>query len=151
MAEHERSTVIEPAIRYFEVHPIVASADCETRMQIPARILRARNRATLVWLARFVFYISINAHVLVFLGMLSIVLQRFQNSIGDWRRDWQMLALRMETIFISAVAQTDRIAAGIRIAERSLNANSVLVFGDLEKLTLLLRLNAISSLIAVAV
>jgi len=32
--------MIEPAIRYFEVHPIVASADCETRMQIPARILR---------------------------------------------------------------------------------------------------------------
>jgi len=30
--------MIEPAIRYFEVHPIVASADCETRMQIPARI-----------------------------------------------------------------------------------------------------------------
>lgn len=27
-----------PAIRYFEVHPVVASADCETRMQIPARI-----------------------------------------------------------------------------------------------------------------
>lgn len=32
--------MIEPAIRYFEVHPIVASADCETRMQILARISR---------------------------------------------------------------------------------------------------------------
>jgi hypothetical protein len=39
-AERERSTMIESAIRYFEVHPIVTSADCETRMQIPAQILR---------------------------------------------------------------------------------------------------------------
>jgi len=41
--------MIEPAIRYFEVHPIVASADCETRMQIPARIGTTRYGLVKMW------------------------------------------------------------------------------------------------------
>ncbi|EGI57988.1 hypothetical protein G5I_13966 [Acromyrmex echinatior] len=131
MAERERSTMIEPAIRYFEVHPIVASADCETRMQIPARILRD-NKARSIMLKNLItvaklFYLMNAVNVMVvFLGMLGIVLQGSQDSRGDWRCDWQMLALRMETSFIGNVAQADGNAVIISIAERSLNANPVL-------------------------
>ena len=87
----------------------------------------------------------------VFLGMLGIVLQGSHDSRRDWRCDWQMLALRMETSFIGAVAQADGNAVVISITERSLNAKSVLVFGDIEKLTLLLCLDAICGLVAVAI
>ncbi|KYN41852.1 hypothetical protein ALC56_03782 [Trachymyrmex septentrionalis] len=164
MAERERSTVIKPAIRYFEVHPIVASADCETRMQIPARILRVYTfrfskklnarpimLKNLITVAKLLYlmnaanvmtlnglYVTMMFLQIVFLGMLGIVLQGSQDSRGDRRCNWQMLALRMETSFIGAVAQADGTAVVISIAERSLNAKSVLVFGDIEKLTLLL-------------
>ncbi|KYN17458.1 hypothetical protein ALC57_10250 [Trachymyrmex cornetzi] len=144
MAERERSTVIEPAIRYFEVHPIVASADCETRMQILARILREKARSIMLKnliIVTKLLYLMNAPNVMcdvVFLGMLGIVLQSSQDSRGDRRCNWQMLALRMETTFIGTVAQADRIAIVISIAERSLNTKSVLIFGDIEKLTLLL-------------
>lgn len=83
--------------------------------------------------------------------MLSDVLQGSQDGFGKRRRGRQMLALRVKTVFVGGVAQADGIAVGIGIAVGSLNANSVLVFGNLDELALLLRLDAISGLVAVAV
>lgn len=96
-------------------------------------------------------HITVTLLQVVFLGMLGVVLQGSQDGVRHRRRDRQMLALRMKTVFIGNVAQADGFAIDIGIAEGSLNLNSVFIFGDLDKLALLLRLDAISGLVAVAV
>lgn len=87
----------------------------------------------------------------VLFGMLGDVLQGSQDGVGHRRRDRQMFATRLKTVFIGNVAHGDGIAAGVGVAERSLNANSVLVFVDLGESALLLHLDAISGLVVVAV
>lgn len=83
--------------------------------------------------------------------MLGDVFQGFQDGLGHRRRDRQMFAAGLKTVFIGDVAQGDGIAVDIGIAEGSPNANSVLVFGDLGEFALLLRLDAVSGLVAEAV
>lgn len=83
--------------------------------------------------------------------MLSDVLQSPQDSSGDRGRGRQMITLRLETILVGDVAQTEGFAVGVGVAEGSLGAKSVLGGGEFGDLALFLRLNAISGLVTPAV
>lgn len=96
-------------------------------------------------------YVTVTFLQVVLLGMLGDVLQGSQDGFGDRWRGRQMFSLRMKTVFVGGVAQADGIAVDVGIAEGTLNAIGVLVFGELDELALLLRLDAISGLVAVAV
>ncbi|EZA57575.1 hypothetical protein X777_02115 [Ooceraea biroi] len=149
--------MIELAIRYFEVHPIVASADCETRMQIPAwislgssscaknifNLVRRRDRCSHLLSPRNFVLLFMKRGIADELGP--------QDTGGNRRRGWKMITLRLETVLVGDVAYTNGLAVRVGIAERSLNANSVFSRGDFSELALFLRLNAISGLVAVAV
>lgn len=62
-----------------------------------------------------------------------------------------MISRRLETIFVSDIAQGDGSAIGIGITERSLNIKRVLPIFNFDELALFLRLDAVSSLIVVVV